>query len=207
LEEDYQPHMRKDYMSYDQDRIRILGIAGSLRRESHNRSLLQALQDFAPLGTEFEIAELRELPFYDADADAAGPPATVRSFKERIRVADAVVIATPEYNGSISGVLHNALDWASRPHGASPLRDKRVAIASVATGLRGGPRALQALRQLLAAMRASTLAEPELIVTQAGARFDGGRLIDAETGDRLREFLITVVDTARQLRQIETRAA
>src|SRR5918912_1021537 len=103
------------------ERRRVLGFAGSLRRGSYNRALLRAARELAPEGVELELHDLADIPFYDGDVEDRGDPDAVRRFKERIRAADALLIATPEYNGGVSGVLKNALDWASRPPSDSAL--------------------------------------------------------------------------------------
>ena len=119
--------------------MQVLGIAGSLRSASYNRALLRAARELAPAGAEIVDFDLRELPFYDGDVEAAGDPEAVAAFKDAIRAADALLIATPEYNHGLPGVLKNAIDWASRPALASPLAGKPVAIMGASTG-RGGTR-------------------------------------------------------------------
>ncbi|MDP9356253.1 MAG: NAD(P)H-dependent oxidoreductase [Chloroflexota bacterium] len=177
--------------------VRILAIPGSTRAGSYNRRLLEAARDVAPAGVEVEITDIGGLPFYDADLEAAGEPAPVREFKERVRAADALLIATPEYNGSIPGLLGNALDWASRPRGQAPLDAKPVAILGATPSPRGGAGAQAVLRQVLTATRCAVVPEPDLLVRSAYERFDAaGSLSDEATRHRLRELLATLVDRA-----------
>ena len=117
--------------------MRVLGISGSLRRDSHNTELLRAAATLLPSGVEFELFEgLRDIPPYDADDDG-NPSAAVTHLRERIAAADAVLIATPEYNHSIPGALKNALDWVSRPYDTNTLRNKPVAVIGASTGMFG----------------------------------------------------------------------
>jgi chromate reductase, NAD(P)H dehydrogenase (quinone) len=163
----------------------VAGIAGSLRRGSFNRGLLRAAVEGAPAGMTIETLEIRDLPLYDADLDVDGGPEVVQAFKAGILEADGVLIATPEYNYSMPGVLKNALDWASRaPERA--LNDKPVAIVGATPGRWGTVRSQLALRQML--MFPSCRVMPAPMMTIAGARehFDAeGNLIDDETRTQL----------------------
>ena len=146
-----------------------------------------------------EIVEfdLRGLPFYDGDVEAAGDPEAVADFKDAIRSADALLIATPEYNHGIPGVLKNAIDWASRPALASPLGGKPVAIFGASTGRGGTRRAQRQLREALVFPRAVVLDEPEVLVPEAYMRFDeDGRLVDEETRASIAELLDSLADVA-----------
>jgi chromate reductase len=170
--------------------MRVLGIAGSLRAESYNRALLRAARELAPPGMEIEELDLRELPFYDGDVEAAGDPESVARLKDAIRAADALLIATPEYNRGVPGTLKNAIDWASRPPLGSPLAGKAVAIIGASTGRGGTARAQEQLRAALEYSRADVLAQPEVLVPEAYMRFDEqGRLTDEETSTKLRSLL------------------
>ena len=161
--------------------MRILGIAGSLRAASYNRALLRAARELAPEKVELVEFDLRELPLYDGDVEAAGDPASVHAFKDAIRAADALLIATPEYNRGIPGVLKNAVDWASRPALASPLAGKPVAIMGASTGRGGTARAQEQLRSAVEFSRAEVLAQPEVLVPEAYTVFDAeGRLVDED---------------------------
>ncbi|MBU1878089.1 MAG: NAD(P)H-dependent oxidoreductase, partial [Chloroflexi bacterium] len=116
-----------------QDTLQVLGIAGSLRQGSYNRALLRAAQELAPAGMTITVLDLAPIPLYNADVQALGDPAPVVALKTAIRLADALLIATPEYNYSIPGVLKNAIDWASRPPAESPLRGKPLGIMGAST--------------------------------------------------------------------------
>jgi chromate reductase len=168
----------------------LLGIAGSLREGSYNRGLLRAARELAPEGVELEEHDLRGLPFYDGDLEAAGDPAPVTELKEAIQRADALLIATPEYNRGVPGGLKNAIDWASRPALASPLAGKHVAIMGASTGLGGTARAQQQLRDALEFPGAIILQRPEVLVPEAFMRFDEhGELVDEETRREIAELL------------------
>src|SRR5919198_2823291 len=170
--------------------MRVLGIAGSLRVGSYNRALLRAARELAPAGMEIAEFDLRALPLYDGDVEAAGDPEPVAAFKDAIRSADAILIATPEYNRGVPGVLKNAIDWASRPPLGSPLAGKPVALMGASTGRGGTARAQEQLRTALEFSRADVLAQPEVLVPEAYMRFDEqGRLTDEETSTKLRSLL------------------
>jgi chromate reductase, NAD(P)H dehydrogenase (quinone) len=167
----------------------VLGIAGSLRKGSYNRALLRAAFELAPADMEVVTFDLRGLPFYDGDVETEGDPAPVAGFKEAIRRADALLIATPEYNRGIPGVLKNAIDWASRPALGSPLAGKPVALLGASTGMGGTRNAQEQLRQVLGFPRARVL-EHQVHVPQAYTRFDTeGNLTDAGTRDAIRALL------------------
>jgi chromate reductase len=170
--------------------MRLLGIAGSLRERSYNRALLRAAAEVAPPGVLLEEYDIRGLPFYDGDLEAAGDPEPVADLKDAIRRADGLVIATPEYNRGIPGGLKNAIDWASRPALASPLAGKPVAIMGASTGRGGTARAQQQLREALGFPRAVVIEEPEVLVPEAYLHFDEqGKLVDEETREEIAELL------------------
>ena len=171
--------------------MRILAISGSLRNGSYNTGLLRAAQESAPDGVEVHLYEgLAHLPPYDQDVQDHEPPAAVRDLRERIAAADAVLIATPEYNRSIPGVLKNAIDWASRPFPDNALRGKPVAILGASTGSYGALWAQMELRKVVGIAGARVL-EGELPVPRAHERFnEEGRLVD----DMLRDRLAGVVE-------------
>jgi chromate reductase len=170
--------------------MRILAISGSLRDRSHNTELLRAAAAGAPEGVEVELYDpelVKQIPPYDADDDLPGDqPVPVRRFKSALESADAVLVATPEYNSSIPGVLKNALDWASRPLVESPVRNKPVAVISSSTGMFGGVWAAAETRKVLGALGARVL-EETVSVPKADARLDDG------VDDTLRDELQTVV--------------
>jgi len=169
--------------------MRILGIAGSLRRGSHNRKLLRAAGDaLAPGAGLVEWDGLAGLPAFDEDLEDA-PPAAVGRFLEAIEEADALLIATPEYNASVPGALKNALDWASRPFPDNVLRDKPVAVVGASTGLFGAVWAQAEVRKALKASGAHVL-ESELPVGLAdGAFTEEGALADPELATRPEDLL------------------
>ena len=173
--------------------MEILGIAGSLRRGSHNRKLLRAAGAELPPGVALREWEgLRELPPFDEDLESA-PPAAVRDFREAIEAADAVLIATPEYNASTPGVLKNALDWASRPFPDNALRDKPAAVIGASTGLFGAVWAQAETRKVLKYAGAQVL-DTELAVGLADSVFDEhDGLVDPELRVRLGELLSELV--------------
>jgi len=170
--------------------LRVLGIAGSLRAGSHNRALLRAAQELAPAGMTIVTFDLDAIPPYNGDVEAQGFPAPVVAFKNAIAEADAVLIATPEYNHSFPGVLKNALDWASRPPGKSPLDGKPAAIFGASTGAIGTARAQQHLRLVCSYINMLVMNLPEVFVARAQDKIDaGGRLADEPTRQFVAKFL------------------
>ena len=169
--------------------MRILGISGSLRRGSHNRMLLRAAADSLPSGAELvEWEGLAGLPAFDEDLEDT-PPASVRAFLDEVARADALLIATPEYNASVPGALKNALDWASRPFPDNVLRDKPSAAVGASTGLFGAVWAQAEVRKVLKASGARVV-EAELPVGMADTAFDpDGNLMNAELAENLRDLL------------------
>ena len=166
--------------------MRVLGLSGSLRRDSHNRALLRAAAATLPPRVELVTWDrLAELPAYDEDLDAAPAPEPVRALREAIADADAVLIATPEYNASLPGALKNALDWASRPYATNPRRGKPAAVIGASTGLFGAVWAQADTRKVLQRIGARVV-ERELPVGQADEAFDAsGRLRDPDAGAAL----------------------
>jgi len=179
--------------------MRVLGISGSLRRESHNSALLRAAAERLPAGAELVPFErLAEIPPYDEDAERDEVPESVRALREAIRDADAVLIATPEYNHSIPGQLKNALDWASRPAGQSALNGKPTATIGASTGMFGAVWAQAELRKVLGAMGGRVL-EVELPVSHAAELRDRDRLkLEPEQAERLEEILSELVAAAER---------
>src|SRR5437660_3290681 len=161
--------------------LRILGISGSLRRGSHNTTLLRAAAELLPPGVELGVYDgLRDLPPYDADRDVDPADPAVEQLRTAIAAADGVLIATPEYNGSVPGLLKNALDWASRPFPDNALRGKPVAVIGASTGLFGAVWAQAEVRKVLGIIGADVI-DDELPVGQADAAFArDGELVEPE---------------------------
>ncbi len=177
----------------------ILGIPGSLRKASYNRGLIRAAQTLVPDGVTLEVFDLDGIPLYNQDEETR-PPARVTQLKSRIRAADAILIATPEYNYSIPGVLKNAIDWASRPYGDSAWDSKPVAIMGASVGFTGAARAQYHLRQAFVYLNMHTLNRPEVMVGNAASRFDDqGNLTDESSREHIRQLLAALVDWARKL--------
>jgi chromate reductase len=175
----------------------VLGIAGSLRAASLNRALLRAAQELAPGGMRIRIFDLVPIPLYNGDVEAAGDPEPVIVWKEAIREADALLIATPEYNYGVPGVLKNAIDWASRPAGRSPLSGKPAAIMGASPGMGGTIRAQLLLRQSLLFTETYVLLKPEVAVARAHEKFDAeGRLTDSATREWVGKLLVALADWA-----------
>ncbi|MGF1469099.1 MAG: NADPH-dependent FMN reductase [Sandaracinaceae bacterium] len=178
--------------------LEILGLAGSLRRASANRALLRAASSLLPDGARLQIAEIGDLPLYNTDLTADGPVAEVERLEARIDAADAVLIATPEYNYGVPGVLKNALDWASRPAYQSVFAGKPVAIIGASGSAVGTARAQGQLKQVLLGMVAEPFPYPEVLVSRAGQRFQDGELADGDTEERLRTMLEAFVAWVRR---------
>ena len=175
--------------------MRVLGISGSLRRDSHNTKLLRAAGEIVEQhGGRFELFDgLKPIPPYDEDDDVGPGPAPVVALKQAIAAADAVLFATPEYNGSIPGALKNAVDWASRPPAASPLRNKPVAVIGASIGMFGAVWAQAELRKVLAATGARVL-DVELAVGHAHEHLDAaGHLTDPAQDEALHDSVLILL--------------
>jgi chromate reductase len=178
--------------------MRLLAISGSLRRGSHNTRLLRVAAELAPPSAELELFEgLKEVPPYDEDDDTGEAPLGAQRLREAIAAADAVLIATPEYNSSLPGQLKNALDWASRPFPDNVLRNKPVAVIGASTGMFGAVWAQAEARKVLSAIGARVV-DVELPIAGAEAAFDGDRLADEELHGRLGEVLVELADAVRE---------
>jgi chromate reductase len=181
--------------------VRILGIAGSLRRESYNRAALRAATELVPEGATIEIFELDGIPGFNQDEEQ-NPPAKVVELKRRIREADAVLIVTPEYNYSVPGVLKNAIDWASRPYGDSAWNGKPAAIMGASVGAIATARAQYHLRQMMVFLNMFPINQPEVMIGNAQDRFDAeGNLTDDATKKFIRQLLQNLVDWTRRIGQ------
>jgi chromate reductase len=179
--------------------FKILGFAGSLRKGSYNRSLLRAALELLPEGVELEIFDLEGIPPFNQDLENE-PTEKVKEFKAKIRTADAVLIATPEYNYSIPGVLKNALDCASRPSGDNAFEHKPVAIMGASPGMIGTARAQYHLRQCFVFLSCFALNHPEVMVPHAQEKVDGdGKVTDQKTRELIAQLLENLVAWARRL--------
>lgn len=172
------------------DQVKVLGFAGSLRRASFNRGLIRAAAELAPAGVTLEVFDLAGIPLYNQDVEDAGEPPAVAAFKRAIAAADALLVATPEYNHGMPGVLKNALDWASRPRATSPLRDKPMAVLGASPGRGSTARAQAQLREAAVFTGACVMPLPELLVSSAAQHFnDDGDLVEAEVRTALVELI------------------
>lgn len=177
--------------------MRILAVSGSLRRNSYNTHLLRAAIEAAPEGVEVELWDgLGGLPLYDQDLDVTEPVDAVRRLREAWGSADAILFATPEYNGSVPGVLKNAVDWASRPVREAALTNQTVSVVGASNGQFGAMWAQADLRKILGTAGARVVGD-ELPVARASEKFDAeGRLLDGELSERLRLVLGTLTSEA-----------
>ncbi|TMK25763.1 MAG: NAD(P)H-dependent oxidoreductase [Actinobacteria bacterium] len=174
--------------------MRVLAVSGSLRRDSHNTKLLRAAEELAPEDFEFELyEELESVPPYNEDRDGDEAPLGAAHLRARIADAEALLIATPEYNSSVPGQLKNAVDWASRPVRAGALWGKPVVVIGASSGMYGAVWAQAELRKILATAGARVV-DAEVAVSRAAERFDAdGRLVDEEIRDELRAALDSLV--------------
>ncbi len=181
--------------------VHILGFAGSLRKQSYNRSLLAAAEEYLPEGVTLEQYDISDIPLFDQDVlDGEGYPEAAQRFRDRIAAADAVLIATPEYNYSIPGVLKNAIDWASRPPNP-PFNGKPVAVMGASDGPWGTIRAQLHLRQVFVFLNAFPVQQPQVMVPKAADKFDeSGRLTDELARNQLRALMEALTNWTRRLR-------
>jgi chromate reductase len=179
--------------------VHILGIAGSLRRASYNRSALRAASQLLPPGAALDTFELDGIPGFNEDEEQ-NPPARVVELKKRIRAANAVLFVTPEYNYSVPGVLKNAIDWASRPYGDSAWSGKAAAVMGASVGSIGTARAQYHLRQMFVFLNMHAVNQPEVMIGNASERFDAnGNLADETSRELIRRLLANLVDWARRV--------
>jgi len=182
------------------DVLNVLGIAGSLRKGSFNRAALRAAQQLAPPGMSVEGFELDGIPAFNQDLERT-PPEAVAELKKRIRAADAILMVTPEYNYSVPGVLKNAIDWASRPHGDSAWKGKPVAIMGASAGMFGTARAQYHLRQMFVFLDMYAVNQPEVMIAGAEQKFDAeGNLKDDKTKELIRRLLESLAAWTKKLR-------
>ena len=181
--------------------VRILGIAGSLRRESYNRAALRAATQLVPEDATIDIFEIDGIPGFNQDEEQ-NPPAKIVELKRRIREADAILIVTPEYNYSIPGVLKNAIDWASRPYNDNAWDGKPAAIMGASIGTIGTARAQYHLRQMFVFLNVFPINQPEVMIANASERFDAeGKLTHEATREFIRQLLQNLVEWTTRIGQ------
>jgi chromate reductase len=181
--------------------MKLLGISGSLRNDSFNTALLRAAQELAPDGMSIDVADIAGLPLYNEDVRAQGFPPPAETLRTQIREADALLIATPEYNYSISGVLKNAIDWASRPP-EQPFDGKIIGIMGASAGRLGTARAQYHLRQCFVFLNATLLNKPEVMVGGAASVFKDGALVDAPTRQIVADLLSALAAAVERQRLV-----
>jgi chromate reductase len=183
-----------------ENNVRILGFAGSLRKQSYNRALLSAANEMVPDGVTLEIFDLEGIPPFNQDLELQ-PPDKVKEFKAKIRAADAILIVTPEYNYSIPGVLKNAIDWASRPYGNNAFDGKPVAVMGASVGMLGTARAQYDLRRSFVFLNMFPLNQPEVMVPSVQDKVDGnGRVTDEKTRKKIKELLERLVAWTKRIK-------
>ena len=181
--------------------IKILAFAGSLRKGSYNKALIRAAQELTPENAIIEVFDLEGIPPFNQEQENT-PPEKVKEFKEKIRNADALLIATPEYNFSVPGVLKNAIDWASRPKAGNPLEGKPVAIMSASTGRFGGARAQYHLRQSFIFLNMHPVNRPEVMLSDASHNVDAnGNVTNEQTRQLIRQLLEALATWTSRLRE------
>ncbi len=179
--------------------MKILGISGSLRKGSYNTLALRAAQKLVPQGISMEIADISQVPMYNDDVRTAGVPDAVQALREQVRLADAVLLVTPEYNFSIPGVLKNTLDWLSRPP-EPPFEGKPVAIMGASPGVVGTARVQYHLRQVLVFMNTFTVNKPEVFINLAPGKFGpDGELTDEPTAQIIRQLLVSLQELKQRI--------
>jgi chromate reductase, NAD(P)H dehydrogenase (quinone) len=188
--------------------MRVLGLSGSLRRDSYNSMLLRSAAELLPAGVELEVYDgLKAIPPYDADDDGPDAPEPVTRLRDALAEVDAVLVATPEYNASIPGALKNALDWVSRPHATNPLRGKPTAVVGASTGMFGAVWSQAEMRKTLQTIGARVV-DRELPVSEADERFDvDGRLDDDDLRELYGEILAELAAAVEARRAGLQRAA
>ncbi|WP_328821421.1 NADPH-dependent FMN reductase [Paraburkholderia nemoris] len=165
--------------------LRLLGVSGSLRRESNNTALLRTLQDSMPTDIEMSVKTLHDIPLYDQDLENGGTPQAVREFRAEIEASDGLIVCSPEYNCGMPGVLKNALDWASRP--VSPMKGKPILIVTSSPAFTGGVRAQAQLRDVLTGMLARVIVWPQVVIAGVHGKVQNGRLVDEPSLQFLRD--------------------
>jgi chromate reductase len=180
--------------------IKILAFAGSLRKDSYNKALVETAKELAPENVEIEVFDLAPIPLFNQDLEQEMPKA-VKEFKSKIKGADAILIATPEYNRSIPGVLKNAIDWASRPSADNSFNDKPVAVfGATGGGLIGTSAAQLHMRQIFSFLNMHPVEKPQVYITGASEKIEGGRVVDEQTRELIKELVQALVQWTLRLR-------
>jgi chromate reductase len=191
-------HVRNTW--FIMETVKILGFVGSLRKRSYNKTLMRTAVKLAPEDAAIEVFDLEGIPPFNQDLERQ-PPQVVKEFKAKIRKADAILIASPEYNYSVPGVLKNAIDWASRPYGDNAFEEKPVAIMSASIGTLGGARAQYHLRQSFVFLNMHPLNHPEVMMPFAEDNVDAeGNVTNEQTKQLIRELLEALVRWTRKLK-------
>jgi chromate reductase len=191
-------------MSDTAQSIRTLAFAGSLRRGSFNRALLEAAVELAPPEMDVEVFDLTPVPLFNADVEAEGDPESVTGLKNAIRSADLLLISTPEYNQGLSAVTKNAVDWASRPPRPQVLDGKPVVIMGATPGRLGTVSAQGQLRRSLSALNAHVMPQPRLLIAGVGKLIVDGLLVDEDTRARVAKFMVAAADWIERFRATES---
>lgn len=185
--------------NHEHPTTRLVAISGSIRRASNCTSVLRSLQPLLPPEVEVQLVPLDDIPPYNADLDGDTPPEPVARLKRAIAEADGLVLCSPEYNYGMPGVLKNAIDWASRPGFASPLKGKPALVMTASPGTAGGVRAQAQIRDALAATLARPLVRPHVAIASVASRIQDGRLVDVPTLDFIRVALAELLDEIAML--------
>jgi chromate reductase len=183
---------------------RLLGLSGSIRKESTNTAILQSLAEKLGARATLTVFPLNDIPLYNSDLDADALPQSVRALKEAIAASDGLILSTPEYNHGMSGVLKNALDWASRPAFASPLRNKPTLLMTSSPGYVGGARAQAQMQDTMASALARVVVRPQVVIAGVAQKVVNGRLVDEAT---LKFCLEAIDDLLAEIRLLERVAA
>lgn len=181
----------------DTSNFQILALAGSYRSGSYNQALIAAAREVAPPGVEIVDFDLRDVPHYDGDLEAAGDPDPVLALKEAVGDADALLVVTPEYNSGVPGVLKNGIDWSSRAYPNAPIGGKLVAVIGATPGRSGTKFAQDQVRQVLERTGAVVIDGPELLLARAGDAIEDGTVTASEVRDLLAAVIKSIVETAK----------
>jgi chromate reductase len=183
-------------------KIKIIGLVGSLRKDSYNKALMNEAIKICPPEAEIEVADIN-LPLFNQDQEK-DLQMVVKDFKQKIRQADAILIASPEYNYSVPGVLKNALAWASRPYGDNSLESKPVGLMSASSGMLGGSRAQYHLRQSFVFLNMHPLNRPEVMVSFVQEKIKDGKIQDEKTKEKIHELVTALIDWTKKLDRIKS---